>query len=154
MFTVTRSALFSLCLFSCLALSAQTTLDGLWRGTLTVGGIKSTQGYPFEVYLERDGRTVTGRSYLHLGEGQVVEMHLSGRMYDDLSIYIDEVEFINDDGDSYEPPFLRKYQLAWRRGIYEGSLNGYWQEIRTTDLMEESRERGRIFLRKVIAKKA
>ncbi len=135
------------------SLNAQTTLDGLWRGTMTVGGLESTRGYDFEVYLERQGRQVTGRSYLHLSDDRIVEMEVRGYMYEDFSIYIDEITYINDDGDSYEPPFKRKYQLAWRRGIYEGSLNGFWQEI-IPEVFDDGRERGRIFLRKVIAKKA
>ncbi|MCB0638767.1 MAG: hypothetical protein KDC54_19195 [Lewinella sp.] len=145
--------LLLLCLLSLAAvdLSAQVTLNGLWEGTITEGGLQSDQGYPFQVFLEKRGRTVSGRSYIQMGD-RIVEMQLSGRLYDDNSIYLDEIEFISDD-ESWSPPFMRKYQLLWRRGIYEGSLNGYWQEIRD-DVFNDARERGRITLRKVQEKRA
>lgn len=145
--------LLLLCLLCspCFALSAQVALDGLWEGTITIGGLQSQRGYPFQVFLEKRGRIVTGRSYIQLGE-RLVEMELRGRLYEDNSIYLDEIEFISDD-ESWEPPFMRKYQLLWKRGIYEGSLNGYWQEIRD-DVMNDARERGRIVLKKVSEKRA
>ena len=148
-----RSLVLGTCLLFSLSLAAQLEFEGLWEGTITVGGIQSTQGYPVQVYLERQGKKISGRSYVYLSETRVIEMNLSGYLYDDLSVYIDEVEYINRNGDSYVPPFLRKYQLMWNRSINGSSLNGYWQEIRQ-EIFAAKRERGRIFLKRVVSNKA
>lgn len=129
--------------------SAQLRLEGLWAGTLTIGGIESTSGYQLEMYIERKTRSrLEGRSYVHVTESRIVEMRFTGRIYKDLSVYIDEVEFISQD-DEYIPAFLRKYQLQWLRSVSGSTLNGYWQEIRQKGVLDEARKRGRIFLQKV-----
>lgn len=120
---------------------------------MTVGGLQSTQGYPIEMVLEQRGKKVTGRTYLHLSKDRIIEMAVEGHLYDDRSIYFNEIEFINNEGEEWIPPFMRKYQLVWKRGIYESAINGFWQEIRT-DVFEVTRERGRISMKKVQAKKA
>ena len=148
-----RSFVLGSCLLFSLSLAAQLEFEGLWEGTITVGGIQSSQGYPVQVYLERQGKKVTGRSYIYLSENRVIEMNLAGYLYNDLSVYIDEVEYVNRNGDDYLPPFLRKYQLMWNRSINGSSLNGYWQEIRQ-EVFGEKRERGRIFLKRVVNNKA
>jgi hypothetical protein len=148
-----RSLVLGSCLLFSLSLAAQLEFEGLWEGTITVGGIQSTKGYPVQVYLERQGKKITGRSYIYLSETRIIEMNLSGYLYDDLSVYIDEVEYVNRNGDSYIPSFLRKYQLMWHRSINGSSMNGYWQEIRQ-EIFDSQRERGRIFLKKVINNKA
>ncbi|PSR14417.1 MAG: hypothetical protein DA408_12735 [Bacteroidetes bacterium] len=151
---MTRLCLLSFALFFTIPLSAQQLqLDGLWEGTITVGGITSTKGYPVQIYLERSGRKVTGRSYVYLSKNRVVEMNMAGHLYEDLSIYIDEVTFVDRQKDGYVPPFLRKYQLSWNRSINGSSLNGYWQEDRK-EIFAGDRERGRIFLKKVVSNKA
>ncbi|MEL6654791.1 MAG: hypothetical protein AAFP77_11420 [Bacteroidota bacterium] len=148
-----RSLLLLLALAGTCTLSAQLTLDGLWEGTITTGGIESNKGYPVQLYLKRTGKKVTGRSYVYISETNVVEMSLEGRLYDDLSIYIDEVEFVNHQEGEPLPDFLRKYQLIWNRGINGSSINGYWQEIRQ-EIFDYQRQRGRIFLKQVINNKA
>lgn len=148
-----RTLLFTLALFSALTLSAQLQLDGLWEGTITTGGIESTKGYPVQLYLKRTGKKVTGRSYVYISETEIVEMELEGRLYDDLSIYIDEVEYISHQEGEELPDFLRKYQLIWNRSINGSAINGYWQEIRQ-EIFDTKRQRGRIFLRQIVNNKA
>ncbi|WP_367387963.1 hypothetical protein [Lewinella sp. LCG006] len=148
-----RSLVLGCCLLFSWSLAAQLQFEGLWEGTITVGGIQSTKGYPVQIYLERQGKKVSGRSYVYLSDTRIVEMNLSGFLYDDLSVYLDEVEYVNRNGDNYVPPFLRKYQLMWNRSINGSSLNGYWQEIRQ-EIFDAKRERGRIFLKKVVNNKA
>ncbi len=148
-----RPLLFTLALLSAFTLSAQLQLDGLWEGTITTGGIESTKGYPVQLYLKRAGKKVTGRSYVYISETEIVEMELAGRLYDDLSIYIDEVEYISHQEGEELPDFLRKYQLMWNRSINGSSINGYWQEIRQ-EIFDTKRQRGRIFLRQVVNNKA
>ena len=148
-----RSAIFSLALLCSFTLSAQLSLDGLWEGTITTGGIESSKGYPVQLYLKRVGKKVTGRSYVYISETNIIEMTLEGRLYDDLSIYIDEIEYVNHQEGDPEPDFLRKYQLMWNRGISGSSINGYWQEIRQ-EIFDTKRQRGRIFLKQVVNNKA
>jgi hypothetical protein len=150
---MSRSFLLTLALFSAFTLSAQLQLTGLWEGTISLSGPEGFANYPLQVYLDKAGKKVTGRCYIYLTNEQIVETQLSGRLYDDLSIYIDDIVFVPNDKDDYEPPFLRKYQLIWQRGINGSALNGYWQETRK-DIFAESRQRGRIALRKVVDSKA
>ncbi|RME95046.1 MAG: hypothetical protein D6772_13735 [Bacteroidetes bacterium] len=132
----------------------QLQLDGLWEGTLTIGGIESRTGYRLEIYIERKGNSrVEGRSYLHVSPQRIVEMRFSGTLYSDFSLYIDEVAFMSE-GDDFVPDFMRKYQLQWKRSVEGSSLNGYWQEIRERNLLDETRQRGRVFLHKVKDHKA
>lgn len=148
-----RSLLLGFALFCCCTLTAQIQFDGLWEGTISLSGPEGFANYPLQVYLEKQGKKVTGRCYIYLTNERVVETELNGRLYDDLSVYIDDIVFVPNANDDYEPPFLRKYQLIWKRGINGSSMNGYWQEVRK-DIFDEGRQRGRINLRRVINNKA
>lgn len=148
-----RSALLFFALSCTLSLTAQTQLAGLWEGTISLSGPEGFSNYPLQVYLEKSGKKVTGRCYIYLTNEQVVETQLSGRLYDDLSLYIDDLTFVPNANNTSEPAFLRKYQLMWKRGINGSSLSGYWQETRK-DIFSESRQRGRIALKKVVDSKA
>jgi hypothetical protein len=145
-------------LFLCLTttslpLMAQVQLDGLWRGKLMLKEAKGWTEYPFELYLTRQGKSVHGRSYILLPTGQKVQMDLQGRYYDDLSIYLEEVDFIETGNGDPPPPYFRKFQLVWRRGLYESALKGHWQEIKD-EVTDEGRRRGQLSLEKVVNKNA
>lgn len=107
----------------------------------------------FEMFLELDGRVVKGRSYVHLKSGELIEMNVKGRIYEDRSLYLHEIEFIPGEDESFSPPFNRKYQLLYHRSFNSGTLKGYWQEIITSPF-DERRERGRIELKKIPETKA
>lgn len=147
-----RNILSALILLIALSLSAQKSLEGLWVGTVT-GGIHSETGYKFEMIIEVEGGTIKGKSYVHLGPDEVIEMELRGRMYQDRSIYMQDIEFVATEGKEILPQFYRKYQFAYSRSIWESSLEGYWQEIRE-DAFHPNRKRGRIILKKVGKDKA
>ncbi len=132
--------------FQAPALRAQ-TLEGQWEGTMTLGGINSARTVPFSLYIYRNGERIWGRSYLHLGPGQIIAMDLKGWLYHDRSIGLQESRFAGDPADGLTPPYFRKYQLLFKRGIYDGSLNGYWQEVRD-EALHDTREGGRIYLKK------
>lgn len=129
------------------------SLEGYWEGTIAIGGIESDQGYKMEMYIEKQGKKISGRTFIYVNRDHIIEANLSGRMYDDLSIYIDEINFVAGQEDHYIPPFLRKYQLSWKRSLSGSTLNGYWQEIRS-DAFHKNRQRGRLFLKKVSDYKA
>lgn len=126
---------------------AQKSLEGLWVGTIT-DGIHSETGYKFEMIIEIEGKTIKGRSFVHIGPNEIIEMELSGRMYEDRSIYMKDMEFIPTEGKEVPPPFNRKYQFAYDRSIWESTLEGYWQEVRG-DSFNPKRQRGKIILKKV-----
>ena len=132
---------------------AQKGLEGLWEGTITKGGIYSEAGDRVELFLEVEGSKISGRSYVHMPDGKVVEMELKGSFYQDRSIYLEDIEFVPPADSSYVPPFSRKYQLIYTRSIWNNKLEGYWQQIIPTPF-HSSRKRGRIFLKKVSSKKA
>jgi len=149
--------LFFLTLFCSLLLPttsiAQEKLEGLWKGTITAGGLESEDSYTFELFLKKDGKKLRGKSYVHLERGKVIEMEVRGWLYGDMSIYMTDGEFIPVEGTGVKPRFYRKYQLMYQPSIWKTTLNGYWQEIIPQPFFD-GRDRGRIFLEKVEAKKA
>ncbi|MCB0546734.1 MAG: hypothetical protein KDD19_04050 [Phaeodactylibacter sp.] len=141
-----------------LPLSAQKGLAGLWEGTITHGGIYSTNGHRFQLYLEVNEKYIKGRSYIHVTADSIVQMELRGQLYNDNSIYLEEVnqewteeeEAAIEEGASPEQ-FSRKYQFIYKRSLWDPSLEGYWQEV-TPMPFHFKRERGRIFLEKKSSK--
>ncbi len=132
------------------SLSAQKDIEGLWEGTISFGGIYSKDTYKFQLYLQTRGKKIVGKSQIHLNEQDIIEMEVSGYMYGDRSVYMEEFKFVPvvGDQDSIQPPFYRKYQFLHNRSIWESKLEGYWQEI-TNDPFAEKRERGKISLTRV-----
>lgn len=134
--------------------TAQEALEGLWEGTITIGGLESQQGYKFELFLDViDGRKIKGRSYVYIAKDDILEMDITGWLYNDRSIYFQDVDFIPVEGSNVFPRFNRKYQMIFNRSIWESTLEGYWQEM-IHDPFDVKRERGRIALRKKDGKKA
>lgn len=150
---MTGRALFSFLVFSfflsCpIFTSAQAAkLAGQWEGTITVGGIDSEQGLRFELFLYREGKRLWGRSYVHLDEQRTIAMDVKGYLYEDKSVALRETAFGGATDNKLYPPFKRQYQLIFRRSFSDGSLNGYWQEVRV-DSFHKKRRRGRIRLKK------
>lgn len=145
--------IFLLCLNS---LTAQRDIEGLWEGTITFGGIHSEDTYKFQLYLQTQGKKITGKSLIYLTETETIEMDVSGSMYGDRSVYLEEFNFIPVAGYKNEEmaeeaspfPFYRKYQFLHNRSIWESKLEGYWQEI-INEPFDPYRERGRITLKRV-----
>ena len=133
-------------------LFGQKSLEGLWVGTIT-DGINSSIGYKFEMIIEIEDNQIKGRSFVHIGPDEIVEMELKGKMYQDRSLYMKDIQFIATEGKEVLPPFNRKYQFAYDRSIWESSLEGFWQEVRG-DTFNPNRQRGRIILKKVGNSKA
>ena len=128
-------------------LFCQTSLDGLWEGTMTVGGIYSNEALPMQLYITTEGSEVTGRSYITLPDGEILRMDLSGYLYGDRSIQLVEVAFAGDPANDIIPEFNRQYQIVYRPDIWNSELRGYWQEV--TDLtFSDGRRMGRMILSK------
>ncbi len=126
---------------------SQKGLEGVWEGTITIGGIYSNHTLPIQIYLTVNGSQVEGRSYVKTGEETTIQMHLQGRLYRDNSIQLTEVEFVGDAFNEYFPKFNRQYQLIWKRDLWNAGLNGYWQEV-TDRTFHKFRQRGRLTLTK------
>ena len=126
-------------------------LEGRWEGVITKSGRHSTEGYKFELFIKVENGQITGRSYIHLNDRQIVQMDITGKMYGDRSVYIEDVNYIAAEGETYIPPFARKYQFIHNRSIFDSSLEGYWQQI-IKDPFNNTRERGRILLKKIKSK--
>ena len=136
------------------SLSAQELLNGLWEGVLTQGNLDAREGYRLELYLKVEGARITGRSYLYLDKNKIVEMELSGYIYEDRSVYLKEDKWIKREGMDMAPPFPRKFQLVYSRSVWENKLEGYWQELRPKGEVLKSKEYGRIFLKRYTPDKA
>lgn len=128
-------------------------IEGLWEGRLSVGGLDANQDYPVQVYIVRQGRQLTARTYISITPNRIIEMEAQGWLYQDNSVAFDESTYIPKAIDGYTPPYMRKYQLIWHRSIGGSTLNGYWQEIRE-EVFHQQRARGRITLKKVVDRKA
>jgi len=126
-------------------------IEGLWQGTITIGGIQSQTGYKFELYLQAEGdNRLVGRAYIYLDDDQVIETTVKGNYYGDRSIDLLDIEFIEREGQSVQPPFYRKYQFIHQKSIFErnNKIIGYWQQV-TPHYFSEKRERGRITLERI-----
>lgn len=139
-------AAFILC-FS-LPLAAQVTLAGTWEGTITIGGIHSSQTLPMELYLIVKGNFIEGRSYVRMPDGTIVQMNLQGTYHHDHSMSLREIKFVGDPRNDFLPKFSRQYQLVWKADIWDAEIKGFWQEI-TDKTFDNYRRRGRILLTKV-----
>ena len=143
--------LIGLSLFCLSSLSAQKDIEGLWEGTITIGGIHSNDSYKFQLYLKSSGRKITGKSIVHLGNEEYIEMDVWGTWHGDRSVYMEEFKFIpviGKEEEGQKAPFYRKYQFIHNRSIWESKLEGYWQEI-TNDTFGQKRKRGRITLKRI-----
>ena len=137
-----------------LLLSGQHPLEGRWEGKITRGGIQSEDGYKFEMYLDIDARGyLTGFATIHLSPVQRIETRLTGKLHQDQSLSLVDLEMPADIDPSLRASFYRKYQLIYHRSIWESTLNGYWQEL-TPHHFSDQRRRGRIFLKRGKASKA
>lgn len=147
--------LLSLLFFFASLCMGQKGLEGVWKGTITKGGIFTSGGYPFELFLEIEGKEIVGKSYVYLSEDEIIEMQVSGKIYQDRSMNLYEFEFVKQPDQDLPPEFNRKYQLVYNRSAVqsENTLNGYWQQIIATPFIPE-RKRGRIFLKKITTSKA
>lgn len=130
------------------ALVGQKTLEGQWEGHITTGGIYSGEQLPMQIFFTIKGSRIEGRTYVKIGQGQVIQMDLVGRLYSDNSIQFEETKFVGDEHNDYFPKFNRQYQLMWKRDLWDASLTGFWQEV-TEETFHNFRERGRITLKKV-----
>ena len=120
-------------------------LDGIWEGTMIVGGLDGTQRLPMQLYLKTIGRTVEGRSYVQLPSGSTLRMDLKGRLYGDGSMELKEVAFAGDPTNELIPEFNRQYQIVLSDDIWNPVLNGYWQEV-TEEVFKSGRRLGRMHL--------
>ncbi len=142
--------LLGISLFCLVSLPAQRDIDGLWEGTITFGGIHSDESYKFQLFLKARGRKVSGKSQIHVSTDEIIEMEVSGTMFGDRSVYLEEFKFvpIRLEEEKVGPAFYRKYQFLHNRSIWESKLEGYWQEI-INEPFAQGRRRGRIKLTRV-----
>ncbi len=137
--------------------SAKTTgqhfLEGHWEGTITTGGIYSREAMPFELILTVKGRRVEGRSFIYINKDEVIEMSVTGYIYEDRSVGLVENQFFPREGSNNTPPFFRKFQFVYSRGFWETGIEGYWQQV-TSGILDPSRDMGRIKLNKAKSGKA
>lgn len=145
--------IFSLCLFSCMTGLAQHPLEGLWVGSIS-NNLSTDQGHRFELLLQVERGRVSGRSFIYLPGGRTVVMTVTGRLFDDQSVGIEEMKIENPAEDlvGWEQMF-RKYQMAHDRSIWSNTLEGHWQEMRD-DPLDTRRKVGRLILRKTKSGKA
>lgn len=132
---------------------SQERLQGLFEGSLTLGGLESSRRLRLEMILRIEDGRVSGRSYVHLGRNEILEMELRGYFYQDFSIYLEETKEIGLPGEKSLSAYPRKYQLKYSGSFDEVYLNGFWQQVSEAPL-EEGRQLGRVRLRKTRGGKA
>ena len=121
-----------------------TELNGEWEGYLTTGDLQSGTMTRIQIQIERQGRwQVVGQTYVEQADGRVLQMELRGRIYQDFSMRLWELE---PDTEGLEAAYKRQYQLVFKPDFSNASLNGYWQEISPYPTAE-GLERGRVILK-------
>ena len=140
-------------LLSPLLLTAQLSIDGLWEGTMTIGGIYSNEALPMQLHITTDGTTINGRSYVTLPDGEILRMELRGYFYGDRSMQLTEVSFAGDEENDIMPLFNRQYQIIYRPDLWSSELRGFWQEV-SDFTFSDTRRRGRMVLHRKKAKSA
>ncbi len=142
------------CIGITVSLFGQARLEGLFEGTITLGGLESSQKMRVDMFLKINQYEITGRTYAHTSEGKVVEMELRGWRYEDYSVYLEETrEVVHRDGEPEQAPMKRKYQLRYGGNFNEVQLTGFWQEITDTPFNKQ-RQLGKVKLVKVKSSKA
>ncbi len=151
--SLSRTLLCSLilCLASCVSAqqNAQrgSNLDGMWEGTMVVGGIYSNEQLPMQLYLTTKGAYIEGRSFVQLPTGGTLRMDLQGQLHGDMSISMVEVKFAGDPENDVMPEFNRQYQIAFKDDLWNPRLVGFWQEV-TDEVFGPNRQRGKMVLTK------
>jgi len=129
------------------ASGAQGLLDGTWSGVLTFRGKEIPMSLQMDV--SRKGK-IRGTLYLYPAPGEVFTTKVSGRLYRDRSLSLQDEMLAPEGAVGHERYYPRDYQLVFRRSIWESTLEGYWQEQIPTPLTPTSRK-GRVFLKKMKA---
>ena len=135
----------------CTSVSAQTSrLNGVWEGTMVVGGLDGVERLPMQLYLKTKGRNVEGRSYVQLPDGTTLRMDLKGTYFRDGSMELREVAFAGDPTNELIPEFNRQYQILFKDDLWDPKLKGYWQEV-TEEVFKKNRRLGRMQLERRVA---
>ncbi|MEN0006615.1 MAG: hypothetical protein AAF798_20850 [Bacteroidota bacterium] len=104
---------------------SQDLFSGQWLGSITQndGGYRPT--YSFEMYLNQNGKEVTGRSYVYFDD-YFAEMELKGRIKG-RTVTFYEVKIVNFEEPEGMVWCMKKGQLRLR-GVKKGyRLEGPWQ---------------------------
>jgi hypothetical protein len=150
-------------IFYTTGLQSQSGLNGTWEGEITRAGMGAGSTYKFQLKLQVEGKFIKGESFIYISQDSIVRQELSGRMYEDRSIYLKEVHpgnesvELNEEGDEIKAlheVFTRKYQFVYDRSIWESSLQGHWQEVVPSSDREYKRTYGKIILKKKKPSKA
>ena len=140
---------FSLFLFS---LQAQKGLKGHWEGTISFGGHEKKDGVRFELYIEVIGKRVKGETFIYKSKTEIIAQKFTGRIFNDHSISMQE-SFSTKPSPLSDNEKPKKYQFIYNRSIFDSSLEGWWQDI-IKNPFDETRERGRVYMRKTKVTKA
>ena len=113
----------SLCTFTAFG---QVNWSGSWVGTITQdeGGYRSK--YDFEIFLQQDGSTVRGRSFVYV-DNIYAEMELVGEIHSGLYLRFKEQEIIDYKKFEGMEWCVKKGQLLLKKGKNGWLLEGFWQ---------------------------
>ena len=138
-------------LFFATASYAQHPLEGLWQGEL----VDSLGTHRFELLLRlREGK-VSGHSYYYHEDRLVTEMEVKGKFHRDHSVSLYDIRLIGGEDLllTGKDPYMRTYQLLFKRSVFGSSVKGFWQ-INDGTVGSRLRKVGRIELQKMKAGKA
>ena len=122
-----RYALLLVATLGTTALLAQSNprLEGLWTGVITDS---TGTEHKFELLIELGkGGRLTGKTYYHEFNGDVVEQEFRGKIHWDKSMTLYDEAFLNPDEIRTADTQPRAYQLLFARSAFGDSLDGFWQ---------------------------
>ena len=124
-------------------LAAQQLLPGWWQGVIQDQG----KEYKIRIFIERNRQRLSGQTLIYLDNHEVIETQFHGRLHEDLSMNIYDLELpIPTTSDSTQY-FKRKFQLIYHRSFNQLELNGYWQERHRSPTAPDL-HKGRVFLKR------
>jgi hypothetical protein len=105
---------------------AQNTFSGMWLGSITQneGGYRPT--YSLEMYLNQNGKEITGRSYVYFDK-YFAEMELKGEIKKGNVLHFYEVKIVNFDEPEGMVWCIKQGQLRLRPVKKGFRLEGPWQ---------------------------
>ena len=136
-------------LFTCVSMQSlgaqESWIEGRWEGKITYALKKASLTLPFVLVLNMEGSKIRGRTYIFHGDTLIVSSDVVGRLYEDLSMRLQEVNTVASAGvDPGIHLFTRRYQLIVKRD-WEISIEGFWQE-QINEPLYKKRRLGRVKL--------
>lgn len=121
-----KKYLWVLLLFFGISAFGQNNLTGLWLGKITQEEGGYAPDYSFEIYINHDGKSIKGRSYVYVDKIYAT-FDISGSIHSGIYLELKDSEILDNKVNDGMEWCLKKYQLVFKvkEGVFH--LEGFWQ---------------------------